>query len=363
MDSDFCEDVSATYDRKVYTCYINTAAEVSDPNKKREFCTMDEFPTAIAALGATIDGNRLGMGTNLFSDEETLVEKYGIDRINTEISHKSAFMEELADIDWDSEALIDEEGEPAAYVEEFDYDEEGQSAYIRVGEFEGVGTFFESCVVQLTNDEGITEIFPLELVDDDSETIYEGNLDLKDFYVEGEDTPQYDFAVVVTTKKGKKYRVIETTSESINKPYSNLGNFFDWVYEHPNYVLFGAVKGDASFDVDIHTAYNRDKLGFNDISGDTDDIEDMSWYGIYNNGDTIQDQGFKYLTTSGTIAADGAWYYVISAATYRGNVAAIYINGTNYALNKKGYNFVVYDTETHQVVDTVVFKGLMYKVN
>ena len=36
---------------------------------------MDLFPTTLGALGAQIEGERLGLGTNLFSNRETLSEE------------------------------------------------------------------------------------------------------------------------------------------------------------------------------------------------------------------------------------------------------------------------------------------------
>ena len=74
MDSDFCEDVDTDYDRKVYTTYINPAV-ASSGEKRRVYTTFDNFPTTIAALGAEIVGDRLGLGTNLFSDRQTLSER------------------------------------------------------------------------------------------------------------------------------------------------------------------------------------------------------------------------------------------------------------------------------------------------
>jgi phosphoglycerol transferase len=41
---------------------------------------MDIFPTTLAALGFEIEGDRLGLGTNLFSDKPTLWEELGGDR-------------------------------------------------------------------------------------------------------------------------------------------------------------------------------------------------------------------------------------------------------------------------------------------
>ncbi len=43
----------------------------------RTYTTFDNFPTTLAAMGVTIEGNRLGLGTNLFSSEQTLSERYG----------------------------------------------------------------------------------------------------------------------------------------------------------------------------------------------------------------------------------------------------------------------------------------------
>ena len=103
MDSDFCEDIDDNYERKVYTTYIN--ADVSAGDEKREFSTFDAFPTTLAALGVKIEGNRLGLGTNLFSDEQTLTEIYGVEKENLELSRNSKFLEDLESVDEDSEAL------------------------------------------------------------------------------------------------------------------------------------------------------------------------------------------------------------------------------------------------------------------
>lgn len=103
MDSDFCENVDDNYARKVYTAYINADASAGD--ERREFSTFDSFPTTLAALGVKIEGNRLGLGTNLFSDEKTLTETYGVEKENLELSRNSKFLEELESVDEDTEAL------------------------------------------------------------------------------------------------------------------------------------------------------------------------------------------------------------------------------------------------------------------
>lgn len=103
MDSNFCENVSTDYDRKVYTVYINS--EVKSNDIRREYTTFDNFPTTLAALGVEIPGNRLGLGTNLFSQEKTLTELVGVKMEERELKCKSLFLEELAEIDEESESL------------------------------------------------------------------------------------------------------------------------------------------------------------------------------------------------------------------------------------------------------------------
>ena len=51
MDSDFCEDVPEDYVRKMYTVYINPAAETADPSLRREYTTFDDSPMTLAGLG------------------------------------------------------------------------------------------------------------------------------------------------------------------------------------------------------------------------------------------------------------------------------------------------------------------------
>lgn len=95
MDSDFCNNIDPNYTRGVYNVFIN-APQNWDHIKWREGTTMDMFPTTLAALGATIDGNRLALGTNLFSGEPTLVEQQGVEQVNKGMRDNSLFYSLLA---------------------------------------------------------------------------------------------------------------------------------------------------------------------------------------------------------------------------------------------------------------------------
>lgn len=109
MDSDFCENVDENYGRRVYTAYIN-ASDSPKSSMTRTYTTFDNFPTTLAAMGVTIEGNRLGLGTNLFSSEQTLSERYGLETEEKEMKKNSELMIELADIDESSESLLIREG-------------------------------------------------------------------------------------------------------------------------------------------------------------------------------------------------------------------------------------------------------------
>lgn len=91
MQNEFYEaKISDDYQRTIYNVIINPAIEVKN-NKNRIFTTMDMYPTILASIGAKIDGNRLGMGTNLYSGEPTLAEQLGFDSFNDELKKNSDF--------------------------------------------------------------------------------------------------------------------------------------------------------------------------------------------------------------------------------------------------------------------------------
>ena len=110
MDSDYCINVDGEYSRKVYTAYINPAQEISS-DRSREYTTFDSFPTTLSALGVEIEGERLGLGTNLFSDKRTLIEQYGYKQLNEELKKKSEFIDKLANFEDENKVILIRNGE------------------------------------------------------------------------------------------------------------------------------------------------------------------------------------------------------------------------------------------------------------
>ena len=105
MDTDFCNDVDSSYQRRTYTTIINSAAEVEDASMVRSYSTMDLFPTTLAAMGAKIDGNKLGLGVNLYSTETTLLEEYGEPVLTQKLNQNSAIVSEMSGISISEETM------------------------------------------------------------------------------------------------------------------------------------------------------------------------------------------------------------------------------------------------------------------
>ncbi len=144
MAKDYFAGVSPDYDRRVYTLYLNADAATADPSKTRSYTTFDLFPTTLASIGVEIEGDRLGLGTNLFSAEETCVEKFGQETVKKEISSKSEFLEELEKVDNQTDGLMEKYSDTFGNTLTIDsYDPATNTLNVRVTEDYGLTIFFD----------------------------------------------------------------------------------------------------------------------------------------------------------------------------------------------------------------------------
>jgi phosphoglycerol transferase len=90
MEPSLLDYIPADYTRTAANVIINPAASTDNTNN-RLFTPVDMFPTTLAAMGVTIEGERLALGTNLFSPEPTLAEKNGLDAVNRGFAGRSEF--------------------------------------------------------------------------------------------------------------------------------------------------------------------------------------------------------------------------------------------------------------------------------
>ncbi len=83
------------YHRSCYNLIINPAGDLGELPEERRFsrdwAVFDMFPTVLASIGVEIEGDRLGIGTNLFSDRDTVFEEFGVDYVNDELVKRSNF--------------------------------------------------------------------------------------------------------------------------------------------------------------------------------------------------------------------------------------------------------------------------------
>lgn len=93
MDAMVAQSIEPGTDRKTVFLVIN-GPEYSGTTD-RVYTTMDAFPTTLGAIGASIEGDRLGLGTNLYSATPTLSEEMGFDNFNHEIAFKSDYYDNV----------------------------------------------------------------------------------------------------------------------------------------------------------------------------------------------------------------------------------------------------------------------------
>ena len=95
MAAEYIHDTySSAYDRRVWNTFIHSRVKPLK-EKNRDFTTMDFYPTILAALGYKINGDKLGLGTNLFSDQATLTEALQASEVDQQIKRNSNFYRSL----------------------------------------------------------------------------------------------------------------------------------------------------------------------------------------------------------------------------------------------------------------------------
>ncbi len=88
MDGKFFKEIDRSYKRTTFNLILNPADGLEsvpqETKQNRCWSNFDMFPTILASMGVRIEGEKLGLGTNLFSGEKTLFEENGgVDGIKT----------------------------------------------------------------------------------------------------------------------------------------------------------------------------------------------------------------------------------------------------------------------------------------
>ena len=133
-----------------------------------------------------IEGNRLGLGTNLFSDEMTLTELYGTDRMAQELQKKSKLMEEFAaGIEPEEEEVV-EENLPTALVTVYEYDSMSGQLPVQISEINDAGKGIGTVNVAVWTEEDQSDLQWMQAEQQEDGTFWM-NIDVPEFnYKTGE---------------------------------------------------------------------------------------------------------------------------------------------------------------------------------
>ena len=209
MDSDFCEDVDKDYERRVYTTYINSSAE-KQTDEKRNYTTFDNFPTTLVAMGVDIEGNRLGLGTNLYSTEQTLTEKVGIEQEEKELGKKSKLLNKMAQIDkkkYEKELVA--QTDPVGKAKTGKYNAETEEIPITVKNIQYADKGIQSVMAAVWkyDDQSDLQWVPLAMFDGD---VWKGDIDISAY-----EDPKgaYNIHVYLVDGKGDLYNIAQTAKK------------------------------------------------------------------------------------------------------------------------------------------------------
>lgn len=93
METNYFTTLTGDVVRTPFFTIINGAQEEGF-NVVRDFSTMDFYPTTLAAMGVNIEGDRIGLGTNLYSERSTILEEIGFHEFEEGLKGYSIFYNE-----------------------------------------------------------------------------------------------------------------------------------------------------------------------------------------------------------------------------------------------------------------------------
>lgn len=333
MDKDFCNNVPPDYERKVYTAYVNSAAVNVNAGLRREYSTFDLFPTTLAAMGCSIPGDRLGLGTNLFSGTQTILEQYGADEVNSQLEMDSTFMKSLQTYDYQN--LAD------SLVPEVEWSKGDRRNEIDVS-------------IQFDSEEGDKLSLLLQRKNGQLETMECKEIEDGTFKF-GVDRSKYSKVAGAKVCFSESDQWVDLHIGEINLELDcekSFLKYLDKIEKLDNYYVFASIcdEGTASLDEEMMS-----KLHSIGVQADLNEKTRWGFAFLGLNGQSIQEE----LALDGCcIEGDlnnGVGYTIMSYGYESGNKSSIIIDGQEYSMNKRGLNFVVYDPVNNCVVSRNTF--------
>ncbi|MBR4580781.1 MAG: sulfatase-like hydrolase/transferase [Lachnospiraceae bacterium] len=343
MSHDFDGWIGEGYERKVFTTIINPATEYED-NITREYSTLDMFPTTLAAMGVTINGDRLALGTNLFSEEKTLTEKYGVKYVAQEMTKRSEFMDSLNEI---------------VLTENYRDRMEKETTLNISNSPEGgkiVEIITQSDIASVPNlnfslrawgvEEGCV-IKPVTEMEKTDEGLYRTTVSLE--------PGKWAFLDCLMYKENEKGIVFKITKlDTIN----DVVDYLSMVSKGDFDVLICA-RDDMANGLDDDIVNGLKSLGLQeDLVGKIR----YSYAAVITEDEVKEELNQERCILRGRLKND-QMYLVRSAGYNSGDFGSIMLDGTEYSVNKRGLNFVLIDRRMGYIVHSVNFDTCVGRIS
>lgn len=118
------------------------------------------------------------------------------------------------------------------------------------------------------------------------------------------------------------------------------------------YTIFISIKDEATENLTAEITQSLNNLGLKtDLTGKYRN----SYFAIVSPNGIQEEISEAKLEAEGMLRNGLSNYSIVSAGYKCGNVSSIKIDGVEYSVNSRGLNIVVYNNESHRVIDTVCF--------
>lgn len=334
MDRTLMEITPEDYTRKTFTCFLNAAREYTG-TEPRQYSTMDLFPTTLAALGADIQGEKLGLGTNLFSSEKTLIENSSVEYVNNELNASSDFLSHLLGFDSLS-SMVD-----TRYAFHTFYDPFKELLYISIDgdmlEDENV----ENIYVAVTDEKGNVRRRICRRPGESKQ--YRGVMLLKGL---GE-----HLHITVSIVRGDTWELLHEYNKTRGTLFAEreLSGYLAYIEAQEGVTVLAAKRGE------IGNISERDR-GFLERLGIDPELlceSGMKYCAMIQNGKAMEVSEPDKAEIKGTFAS-GKSYYALSE-DWEGGICTVSVDGIEYSQDRDGINFVMCDHETGEVISSASF--------
>ena len=349
MSHDFDEWVDKDYERKVFTTIINPYNSDYKDEKTRIYSTLDMYPTTLSSLGVSIGGDRLALGTDLFSPTPTLSEKYGVSFIRTELTKKSAFMESL------NETMLTEGYQKRMEKETtvtYDVSEEGEKkltihtqsdistipkVHFRLRVWGSKSGMVVHNITQMEGG-GVDYYTEIPLDGEEEETEAEEWL-YASLYLEKDDGSSISFSSLGLDE------------------ITDVVDYLEFI-KNNDLDVFICGKDDMSFGLDEETILGLQNIGL------TEDLVGKLRYSYavtIIDGEITEQLSQDKIVLSGSLK-DGRKYEVTSAGYDAGDIGSIVIDGVEYSPALRGLNFVLMEKVDGKIIHTANFDTCLGRV-